>query len=738
MKRNLFSHLIALMFLILFLSVWPAVSQGDVRTSENQLSDQDKQKILTQAYDLRIPFIANEGQIAKEVDFYAKTFGGTVYVTRQGEMVYSLTKKDLDQASAKGDKEKKSHNVQVSVLKERLFQAKNISPVGVGKSDTKVNYFIGSNKDKWKTNISSYNSVSYGEVYDHIDFALRAYGNNVEKIFSVNPKGKVEDIQLAVEGASALSVTPEGELEVDTGSGIINFSAPIAFQEIEGKQQEVQVTYALNGKTYGFRVGEYNLKFALIIDPSLVYSNILDGSDNDKGLDIAVDSSGNAYMTGDTYSDDFPTKNPFQDSYGGKNNDAFVTKFTSTGTLSYSTYLGGTSRDSGRGIAVDSTGNAYVTGSTASDDFPTKNPFQDSYYGGGFYTEAFVTKVTSNGALSFSTSLGGTRNDSGRGIAVDSTGNAYVTGFTASDDFPTKNPFQANFGGGWADVFVTKLTSTGTALSYSTYLGTGDGYTSPSSDDYGSGIAVDSSGNAYVTGHTNSTDFPTKNPFQASHGGGDYDAFVAKLNSSGGALSYSTYLGGSSDDIGHRIAVDSSGNAHVTGDTSSDNFPTKNPYEDTYGGFNAAFVTKLASNGTLSYSTYLGGSGGSTNGRGIAVDSSGNAYVTGDTTSDDFPTENPFQSSLDGYIDAYVTKFTSTGTLSYSTYLGGTDNDSGNGIAVDSSGNAYVTGSTWSDDFPQKPDSDTANFLSAFITKFGDTTTTNKAMPWIPLLLLDD
>jgi len=671
MKRNLYHHFMALMFVILLIPVWFAVSHGDVRTSKNQVTDQDKQKILEKVYDLGMPFIANQGQVAKEVGFYGKTFGGTVYVTRQGEMVYFLTKKEQDQAFAKRDKEKKSPNAQVCVLKERLFQAKKISPVGVEKSVTKVNYFIGSNQDKWKTNVPSFNSVSLGEVYDHIDFALRAHGNNVEKIFTVHPKGKVQDIRLAVEGALALSVTPKGDLEVDTGSGIINFSVPIAFQEIDDKRQKVQVTYALKGKTYGFKVGEYNLKFALIIDPSLVYSNILDGEDNDYGYGIAVDSSGNAYVTGSTYSTDFPTKKPFQPSLIGTTYDAFVTKFTSTGTISYSTYLGGNDEDYGRGIAVDSSGNAYVTGNTKSTDFPTKNPFQDSYGGGN--NDIFVTKFTSTGTLSYSTYLGGDLSDVGYGIAVDSSGNAYVTGSIFSTDFPTKNPFQPNAGGGlygfWdRDAFVTKFTSTGT-LSYSTYLGGDD-------DDYGYGIAVDSSGNAYVTGNTDSTDFPTKNPYDDTKDGSYDDAFVTKFTSTG-TLSYSTYLGGSDDDSG----------------------------------------------------------------RGIAVDSSGNAFVTGSIYSTDFPTKNPFQPNAGGGFadhDAFVTKFTSTGTISYSTYLGGNDEDYGLGIAVDSSGNTYVTGYTTSDDFPQKPDSDTANYYAAFITKFGATYATNKAMPWIPLLLLDE
>jgi hypothetical protein len=302
--------------------------------------------------------------------------------------------------------------------------------------------------------------------------------------------------------------------------------------------------------------------------------------------------------------------------------------------------------------------------------------------------------------LIYSTYLGGSDGDFGRGIAVDSVGNAYVTGYTTSTNFPTKNPLQgANAGVGYYDAFVAKINPTGSALVYSTYLGGGG-------SDVGGGIAVDSAGNVYVAGYTNSSNFPTKNPLQPAYGGGDFDAFVSKLNPTGSALVYSTYLGGSGYDWGSGIAADSAGDAHVTGITCSTDFPTKNPLQANYGGGSGqvcgdAFVTEINPTGSaFVYSTYLGGSGLDW-GEGIAVDSSGDAYVTGYTYSTDFPTMNPLQPNLGGGTDAFVAKINPVGSaLVYSTYLGGSGYDEGYGIAVDSAGNAYVTGDTNSVDFP--------------------------------------
>jgi len=298
-------------------------------------------------------------------------------------------------------------------------------------------------------------------------------------------------------------------------------------------------------------------------------------------------------------------------------------------------------------------------------------------------------------SLSYSTYIGGSSGDDGLwAIAVDTSGNAYVTGHTESADFPILHPYQASHGGAW-DTFVTKIAPSGSSLSYSTYLG-GKGI------EAGYGIALDASGNAYITGNTSSTDFPTTNAYERTYQGGAYDAYITKIAPSGSSLSYSTYLGGAGDDGGWGIAVDPSGSAYVAGYTFSTDFPTQTPYQGSYKGNVDGFVTKLSPDGaSLSYSTYIGGSSGDDGLWAIAVDTSGNAYVTGNTTSADLPTPNAYQDTLGGGWDAYVAKIDPSGSsLSYSTYLGGSGEDRGYGVAIDQSSNAYITGYTESDDFP--------------------------------------
>ena len=378
-------------------------------------------------------------------------------------------------------------------------------------------------------------------------------------------------------------------------------------------------------------------------------------------------------------------------------------------TLAYSTYLGGGGNDDGRAIAVDGVGCAYVTGETVSSDFPATIPFDRSV---GDIWNAFVTKLNPAGnGLVYSTYLGGSHSDYGYAIAVDGVGSAYVTGWTGSSDFPTATPFDGSSNGG-PDAFVTKLSPTGNSLVYSTYLG-GNDY------DYGYGIAVDGVGSAYVTGETISADFPTATPFDENFNGGFRDAFVTKLSPGGNNLVYSTYLGGSAADYGRAIAVDEGGSAHVTGWTGSANFPTATPFDSSYNMLNDAFVTKLSPAGTsLVYSTFLGGNSYD-EGHAIAVDGVGSAYVTGLTSSSDFPTTTPFDSTSNGY-DAFVTKLSPAGnSLVYSTYLGGNNTDVGNAIAVDGAGSAYVTGYTSSSDFPTaSPFDGSLNGLSdAFVTK---------------------
>ncbi|OFV91359.1 MAG: hypothetical protein A3H28_11940 [Acidobacteria bacterium RIFCSPLOWO2_02_FULL_61_28] len=618
---------------------------------------------------------------------------------------------------------------ETAVLRMKLVGANpNPAVTGLAELSGKSNYFIGNDPSKWRTNVPTYAKVKYEDVYPGIDLVY--YGapapagrgqRQLEYDFVVAPGADPRAITLDFAGAQRMEIDPQGELALQTSAGEVRLHKPVVYQEVGGIRQMVDGHYVRRGKeVVGFAVASYDPRHPLIIDPVLVYSTYLGGSGNDRGFGIAVDTSGNAYVTGDTQSATFPgtSASSFQAAIDG-GLDAFITKLNAAGSsLVYSTYLGGSGSTSGNGIAVDSLGNAYVTGWTESGNFPgtSSSPIQSAFAG---VQDAFVTKLNAAGsALVYSTYLGGSSGENYHpqaGIAVDPSGNAYVTGTTFSRDFPLVNAFQPAYGGSW-DAFVAKLNPAGSALVYSTYLG-------GSGTDKGFGIAVDSSGNAYVTGGTGSTNFPTANALQAAFAGGapdafsGADAFVTKLNAAGSALVYSTYLGGSSVDQGNGIAVDSTGNAYVTGDTLSGNFPTANAFQSTLRGHYNAFVTKLNAAGTaLVYSTYLGG--GAEGGHGIAVDSAGNAYVTGTTFgSTDFPTANAFQAALGGADDAFAAKLdtnaTGVASLVYSTYLGGNSFEERSSIAVDSSGNAYVTGYTTSANFP------TAN---AFQAAFGGST----------------
>ncbi|MFC2156009.1 SBBP repeat-containing protein [Acidobacteriota bacterium] len=394
---------------------------------------------------------------------------------------------------------------------------------------------------------------------------------------------------------------------------------------------------------------------------SLVYSTYLGGEDWDHGESIAVDSSGCAYVAGWTFSKDFPTTNPFQahiddsewywDDWGYYNKycDIFISKLSPAGdTLIYSTYLGGNYDDACEGMSLDGSGCVYITGATYSENFPVKNPFQASP-ADWWYIDAFVSKISPAGdSLVYSTYLGGTTHDFGESIIVDGGGHAWVTGRTYSPDFPLRNPWQGSLAGNY-DIFVTKFGKTGKTLAYSTYVG--------GSDNEGAyDIACDGENNVYVTGHTVSSDFPTRLPAQGRYGGGDGDAFVFKLPPTGGSLVYATYLGGRGSDYGKGISIDNNGCAYLTGSTTGGGFPCIAPLQGEYGGGNYdAFVTKLSPPGSaFVYSTYLGGEADD-EGYGIVVDSGGCAYVTGRTRSVDFPMMDPIQADLVNTA-AFVTK----------------------------------------------------------------------------------
>ena len=650
---------------------------------------------------LPLRFEANRGQTDSRVKFLNRGKGYTLFLS-PSEAVLALRGRE-------------------HVIRMR-FQGANPDAkiTGLEKLPGVVNYFIGQDRKKWRTNIPAYARVKHKDVYPGIDIAYYGNQRQLEFDFIVAPGANPNVIKLAVEGADRLDVDAQGDLVLHVGDGQLRLQKPLVYQAMKGIRQEVSGSYVLTSPNQvRFQVAAYDASRPLIIDPVLFYSTYLGGSGDDIGNSIAVDAAGNAYVTGQIQSTNFPTTlGAFQTTSSG-GGDIFVTKLDPTGSgLVYSTYLGGSGFDAGLGIAVDAAGNAYVTGGTFSTDFPTTlGAFQTTSSGGN---DAFVTKLNPTGsALLYSTYL---RGAFGESIAVDAAGNAYVAGIARPTDFPTTlGAFQTASGGG-GDAFVTKLNLTGSALVYSTYLGGSD-------FDVARGIAIDAAGNAYVSGFTASTNFPTTlGAFQTTYGGGALDAFVAKVDPTGSVLVYSTYLGGSDIDGSVGIAVDAAGNAYVTGGTSSTNFPTTPGAFQTAGG--GAFVTKVSPTGTgLAYSTRLGGVSGGDGGQGVAVDAAGNAYVTGGTDSTDFPTTaNAFQPAYGGGPeDAFVAKLNPTGSaLIYSTYLGGSGDDIGFGIALDTlpNPNAYVTGSTSSANFATTPGAFQAVFgggpEDAFVAKIAE------------------
>ena len=643
-------------------------------------------------------FTENNGQWNNEIIFVGKTPFGRIGFGRES-IYYELIKfhrvEEISNEVLNPEPE-----IERYVIKQSFKNSNLVSPEGSDLLSHLTNYFYGNDPSKWIKGAKNYSKVVYKNIYDNIDLSYFYNEDGLKYEFYLKKGAKVSDIKVAIEGADIIN--NDKTLELKTSLGSISDSGLFSFKPTS--KEKIDTDFELYSENvYGFDFNNYNIytngdevSEDIVIDP-LIYSTFLGGTSYDYGRGIAIDSSGCAYVTGYTQSTDFPTTVGAWDSTYN-NIEVFVTKFNAAGTaLLYSTFLGGTSSDYGYGIAVDSSGCAYVTGYTSSSNFPTTVGAWDTIYNN---TDVFVTKFDLTTSLSYSTFLGGSSSEYCYAIAVDSSGCAYVTGYTYSSDFPTTPGAYDTIYNSY-DVFVTKFNSAGTALLYSTYLG-------GNSSEYGYGIAVDSSGCAYVTGYTYSSDFPTTvGAWDTSYY--NTDLFVTKFNSAGTALLYSTFLGGTSYEYNSQygasqIAVDSSGCAYVTGYTQSSDFPiTSGAYDSTFNGSTDVFVTKFNSGGTaLVYSTYLGGSSSDYPYGGIAVDSSGCAYVMGYTNSSNFPTTPGAWDTSYYNTDLFVTKFNSAGTaLVYSTFLGGSSSEYGyGGIAVDSSGCAYVTGYTSSTDFP--------------------------------------
>ena len=655
--------------------------------------------------DLPLSFEANHGQADGRVRFLSRGSGYSFFLTQDGA-VLSFSRDSHSDAT---------------VLQMQLTGVNpNARIQGLDELPGKSNYFFGGDSRRWRTDVPTYSKVAYENVYPGI--SLVYYGNQrqLEYDFVVAPGADPQRIRLTVSGAQKLTVDAQGNLVLRSAAGDVQLLAPKIYQQISGQKQQVTGKWNLESNNVaGFRLGAYDRTQALVIDPVLMYSSFLGGSQKNKLSRIAIDAAGNAYVAGYTSSGDFPAApTPMAMTFGGgaQARGAFVAKIDPSGSnLLYSTYLSGGADEEATGLAVDNSGNVYIAGNTHSTDFPTRNAFQSTCATrtpAATCSSAFLTKIGAAGnSLAFSTYLGGSGADSARSLAVDVSGNAYLAGVTSSPDFPvTAGAAQAKCGGTCRqNAFIAKFNASGDSLAYASYLG-------GSGTDDAADLAVDAAGNVYITGRTTSADFPLATPFQklctpdgtSSSAACVGTAFVTKIKADGSAFAYSTYLGGSLGSQASALAVDSSGSAYVTGRTQSADFPLLKPFQKSCGIDPAshqcsvdAFLTKLAPSGkSLVYSTYLGGSGRD-EASGIVVDANGSAHIVGRTESSDFPTTASVQSTLKGTSDAFVARFNASGSkLSFSTYHGGAAAESGNAIAVDTKGNIYLTGETSSADFP--------------------------------------
>ncbi len=543
-------------------------------------------------------------------------------------------------------------------------------------------YFIGNDSRKWRAGISHYAKVRYRNVYRGID--LIYYGDSAGRLeydFVVSPGADPSIIQIAYN--QRIRWQASGDLLI---AGVRQ-RRPRVFQGA----REIACHYrrANSADSVGIELAEYDHSLVLIIDPVLEYSTYLGGPAFESGSGIQVDAQGNIYMSMLERSPANPSLNPFQQS-SGSSYAAFVIKFAPDGkSILYYAYVGGSADTYVNSLAIDSSGNTYLTGETSAFDLPVKNAFQP-VYGGGFF-DGFVAKLSSDGrSILYCTYLGGGNNDGGTTIVVDGSGRAYIGGYTYSHDFPIANALQPQALG--SDAFLTRLSADGKTLDVSTYYG-GTGISTVN------GIALDSAGYIYLTGKAGAADFPLKSAFQTSAAGG----FAAKLTPAADAIVYSSFIG-DLNAIGWGIAVDNSGSAIVSG-TTGGQFNTINAFQASFaGGPYDLFLAKVRPDGSgLVFATYLGGSGWDyQNQNALALDTGGNAYITGWTFSTDFPLQNSLQSSTAGgqAADAIVAEFSSSGSLVFSTVLGGHADNRGGAIAVDETGAVYVSGSTYSADFP--------------------------------------
>ena len=711
------------------------------------ITDLPKEKSIgAKVRGLHGPFVRNDQLVKKDsVKYLANTPMGHVFVEDDGVTYVLFGEKGEDKKGW--------------VIKERLWQTRPTRVEGTRLADAKVNYFKGKDPEEWKTGILTYEELGFGEICENTTLTLRAKGKNIEKIFMIHEGGNPETIKIEIAGAKDLKINDRGDLEIETGIGTLKMTKPFAYQDIDGKRVEVAADYIINPPsilsnkegqrelipehrtrkpepTYGFRVGDYNRKHPLIIDP-LLASTFIGGDWADIVTGIATDASGNIYITGYTapsYSNpqiNFPTTpGAYDPTHSNINYDAFVAKFNpSLSTLLASTFLGGNGDDRSYAMKIDTGGNVFVAGYTNSDNFPTSsNAYMRTYE----RVDAFIAKFSSDlSQLSASTYL--RANDAYwagewlNALAIDSSGNVYAAG--VSDNYGTlpAGGYKTTRGELSVDAIIVKLNSDLSTLLGATFLG------GENVGDIAVAIALDSSGNVFVTGETNyyseegtyKNDFPvTQGAYAATYGTnyvGCVPSYIAKLNSSLSSLLAATYVGGpgtsgcgTTTSYGHTytesIAVGSSGNVYVTGTTDTGTYPTTEwAYDRTFshgsGCYNCieSFISKMDNDlSSLVASTYIGGNGYDYV-TSMALDHTGNVYIAGYTSSQDYPTTPGADSTeFGGWHDGFVSKLDpNLARLIYSSFLGGrNDYDEIKAITLVPEGKIVVSGETFSSDFP--------------------------------------
>ena len=696
-QRNALGSLITgALILSLFLGSIATPSHGGIRQSSNtpkasaataaETSSPNasssraaqKSRALRNYQKAPLSFEPNRGQANPSVKYLARGVGYQLHLTSTEAVLF-----------LKGGKDQSDDDV----LRMKLLGSNSDAKVsGEEMLPGKVNYLLGNDRRSWRANLPTYGKVKYKNVYSGVDLVYYGTQRDLEYDFHVAPGADPNVVSLGFEGANQTKIDSDsGDLIIELANGkTIRQHKPVLYQDVEGVRKPVTGQFVLRGPLQvGFEVGPYDKSRTLVIDPVLVYSTYFGGEGDEATSGIAVDAAGSVYVTGFfVTSPGFPiTPDAFQKTQNNEagNGEVFVTKFTPDGSgIVYSTLLGGSSTDSSSGIGIDAAGNAYIVGWTDSANFPLRNAFQTTLRG---FSNVFISKLNATGSdLLYSSFLGGSSNfDFGSDIAVDAVGNAYITGDTASVNFPvTPGAFRTTLflpnGPGDNDGFVAKFNTNASgaaSLVYSSYCdvranfsnsiaidtagnayiagetrvqkinasGSAAVYTFTLPDSGASiiarheatDIAVDASGNAYVSGFTNSTGLPIVNGFQTAFAGNSFDGFLVKVNPAGTGLSYSTYLGGEGLDIASGVAVDGSGNAYVVGYTASDNFPTRDAFQNIPlgGGFGGTdlFITKIATDASgansLVYSTLYGATNFDEGASGVAVDTQGNVYITG-------------------------------------------------------------------------------------------------------------